>query len=37
MICKIIRNNIFMITAEEIKQIAKRGESFNVDFKVTVP
>lgn len=26
-----------MITAEEIKRMAERGESFNVDFKVAVP
>ncbi len=26
-----------MITAEEIKRMAERGESFNVDFKVSVP
>jgi ATP-dependent DNA helicase RecG len=26
-----------MITAEEIKRMAERGESFNVDFKVVVP
>lgn len=26
-----------MITAEDIKMMARRGESYNVDFKVTVP
>ena len=26
-----------MISAEEIKNLAERGESYNVDFKVTVP
>ena len=26
-----------MITAEDIKIMAERGESFNVDFKVAVP
>ena len=26
-----------MITAEDIKRMAERGESYNVDFKVTVP
>ena len=26
-----------MITAEDIKIMAERGESYNVDFKVTVP
>ena len=25
-----------MITAEEIKRMVERGESYNVDFKVTV-
>lgn len=26
-----------MITAEDIKRMVERGESYNVDFKVTVP
>ncbi len=26
-----------MITVEEIKRMAERGESFNVDFKISVP
>src|SRR5574344_1840695 len=36
-LCTRILNQSNMITAEEIKRMAERGESFNVDFKVVVP
>lgn len=31
------QNTTYMITAEDIKRMAERGESYNVDFKVSVP
>lgn len=36
-LCTRILNQSNMITAEEIKRMAERDESFNVDFKVVVP
>ena len=34
---EILESNKGMITAEDIKKMAERGESYNVDFKVVVP
>ena len=34
-LCRNLKSINVMITAEDIKRMAERGESYNVDFKVT--